>query len=377
MKEQSLYPIVKKFLDSHFGCNSVQDKVVFNLLKNWKIDVVGAVKSDSEYAIIAVEVKPFIRPDTFLQAISQAEMYQKVSKRAYIAFPEKEILEYEKDYPEDWQKMLNIAKAKGIGVLSIGSKTCTIKEEATEFPQNPEVYKDIINQIEEYTLHTFTGFNHEDYDYFLGREKGRRNIVKRKIALFLKELKSKMLNNCGDFPSIDPKKLQVEIGNLQLNYCWCYISQEKTKRLLAQNAHFTIGINGRGISICVNMESDKAVSQFVKKAKSDQNALLKILQKLNEGCFLKIFERVPPPESPKAPHFRWEWIPVYEFYAPYIDKETLMVAIKRIESLQHGVVRLYCAEYTRDQEIIYSEDLIDEIFQLIKESQSFYSWVRQ
>jgi hypothetical protein len=377
MREQSLYPIVKKFLDGTFDCVSVQDKVVFNLLKNWKIDVVGAVKTDTGTDIIAVEVKPYIRPDTFLQAVSQAEMYQKVSKRAYIAFPEKEILQYEKDYPEDWWKMVNIAKAKGIGILSIGRKNCTIIEEAIELPQNPEVYKDIVNQIEEYTTNTFSGFSHEDFDYFLGREKSRRNIVKRKIALFLKELKIEILNNCNAFPSIDPKKLQVEIGKFQSDYCWCYVSQEKSKFILAQNVHFTISIDGRGISLCVNMESDKAVSQFLKKAESDKNTLLKILKNLNENYFLKIFERVPPPESPKTPHFNWNWNPVLELSAPYIDDELLINTLSKLKSLQHGVVRLYSLYYDRNDPIIYSPRLVKEILNLLKESHDFYSWVRQ
>jgi hypothetical protein len=101
LREENLYPIVKKYLDTRFGCISVQDKVVFNLLKNWKIDVVGTVWTTSRADIIAVEVKRDIRPDTFLQAISQAEMYQKVSKRVYIAFPEAEIMESKKNFPDD------------------------------------------------------------------------------------------------------------------------------------------------------------------------------------------------------------------------------------------------------------------------------------
>jgi len=375
MKEVELYPIVKRFLNSRFGCVSVEDKVVFNLLKNWKIDVVGMVRENSEVGIIAVEVKRTIRPDTFLQAVSQAEMYQKVSKLAYIAFPESEILEYRRSFPEDWEKMINIAKAKGIGVLSIGAKNCTVVEEAIEFPQNLEVYKDIIYQIEEYTTDTFSSFTHEDFDYFLRKEEKRKNLVKRKIALFLRKLKSKILNNCADFPSIDPKKLHVEMGNFYPDGCWCYISQEP-KSILSQHPHFTIGIDGQGISLCINMESDRAVARFLRKAKSDQNALLEILQNLNEEYFLKIFERVPPPESPKAPHFMWDWIPVYVLYAPYIDKHALALVIRKLENLQHSVVRLYCANYNRDSEIIYSPQLIGEIFELLKESQTFYSWIR-
>jgi hypothetical protein len=125
------------------------------------------------------------------------------------------------------------------------------------------------------------------------------------------------------------------------------------------------------------MESDKAVSQFLSKAKSEQKTLLKILQKLEDGYFLKIFERTPPPESPKAPHYMYEWVPVYQLYAQYIDNDALELVIRKIESLQHCVVRLYCADYSRAEEIIYSPELTEEIFRLLRESQTFYGWVRQ
>jgi hypothetical protein len=271
--------------------------------------------------------------------------------------------------------MVNLSKAKGIGVLSVGTRNCTLIEEAVEFPQSPDAYKDIINQIEEYTIKTFSGFAHEDFDYFLGREETRRSLVKRKIILFLEELKAKLLTKCADFPSIDPKKLEVEIGNLYLNGCWCYVSQEK-KDTLSQHPHFTIGIDGKGLRLCVNMESDKAISQLLRKAKSDQKALLEILQKL-DGYSLEIFERTPPPESPKMPHYMWDWIPAYEVYSRYVDNEALALAIKKIQSLQHCVVRLWCANYDREQEIIYSDKIIENIAQLLKESQPFYGWVRQ
>jgi len=185
-----------------------------------------------------------------------------------------------------------------------------------------------------------------------------------------------ILNNCADFPSIDPKKLQVKIGDFKSNRCWCYVSQE-IKEELAQYAHFTIGIGGDGLSLCVNMETDNAVGQFLRKAKSDRNALLEILKKLDEDYFLEIYERAPPPESPRLPHYKWEWYPLCRVYASYIDDDGLTFMIQQIEKLQHSAVRLYCVDYSRDNEIIYSPELVEDIFQRLKESQNFYGWVRQ
>ena len=54
-REEELYPIIKKYIDGRFDCNSVENKVVFNLLKNWKIDVVGARHTDSRRDVVAVE----------------------------------------------------------------------------------------------------------------------------------------------------------------------------------------------------------------------------------------------------------------------------------------------------------------------------------
>jgi len=42
----------------------------------------------------------------------------------------------------------------------------------------------------------------------------------------------------------------------------------------------------------------------------------------------------------------------------------------------HSVVRLYCADCTRDREIICSLELVEEIFQLLKDSQKFYNRIK-
>ncbi|MEM1971193.1 MAG: hypothetical protein QXK74_07305 [Candidatus Nitrosocaldaceae archaeon] len=379
MKEQDLYPRVKRYIENTFNCKAIQDRVTFTFLKNWKIDVVGAVKSDSGYDIIAVEVKSVLRPDTFIQAISQAEMYQRISKIAYIAFPEEEILKYKEDYEEDWKKMQVLAESKGIGILSIGRETCKIEVDAREETPILEVHRTVINQIEEYTLnYTFPGFNKKDYDYFLGEEKERGHLVKKKIKLFLNTLKSKIENNTKDFPSINASKLYVEMGHFYPKYCWCYISQEP-KKLLIYNAHFTIAINGEGISVCIKMENPNVISKFIKGAEKDLNTLHKILQELKEGYSLKIFKRIPPPPERFRQWSKWKAVPVCEFHTPYIEQRTLEYAIKTIKSLKLNrvAVRLYCGEYTRDQEFIYKEELIEKIFQSIKEVQPFYSWIRR
>ena len=64
--------------------------IKFNLLKGWTIDVVGIKTEDGRKEVVAVEVKNRVSPLSVMQALSQAEIYQKACTKVYIAFPASE-----------------------------------------------------------------------------------------------------------------------------------------------------------------------------------------------------------------------------------------------------------------------------------------------
>lgn len=131
-KEEEMYPIIRKFLESEFGCKAVEEKTRFTLLKGWRIDVAGIVKENGTPRIISVEAKNGIGPYTVLQGISQAEMYQKVATIVYLAFPEEKIYHFRKRNEKDWNRITNLCKSKGIGILSVKEKNCGILQGLTK-----------------------------------------------------------------------------------------------------------------------------------------------------------------------------------------------------------------------------------------------------
>lgn len=364
-----MYPIIRKFLESKFGCKAVEEKTRFNLLKGWKIDVAGIVKRNGTPRIISVEAKNGIGPYTVLQGISQAEMYQKVATIVYLAFPEEKIYHFRKRNEKDWDRITNLCKSKGIGILSVKENDCEIVEKALELPQNIDVYYDVIDQIEEQTIEEFEGFTNRDFDYFLEIEERRRKIVQIKIRHFLNEVRDGLLKRCPDFPHIDPRKLRVEIGRFQKSHCWCFISQEK-KRDLPYYAHYTVGIDGLSIDIVVNMETDKSVNKFIQNVQGRKKKvliMLKELAKIDKDYELKIWERIPP---------LWDWSDVSAFNIDYIDIEVIDQILKVLNTLKHSVVRLVCPKYSRGNENLYSKEMVDEIIQRVGEMQEFYGFVR-
>lgn len=368
-KEEEMYPIIRKFLESEFDCKAVEEKTRFTLLKGWRIDVAGIVKENGTPRIISVEAKNGIGPYTVLQGISQAEMYQKVATIVYLAFPEEKIYHFKKRNEKDWARITNLCKSKGIGILSVKENDCEIVEKALELPQNIDTYYDVIDQIEEQTIEEFEGFTNRDFDYFLEIEDGRRKIVKRKIEHFLGEVRDGLLKKCTDFPYIDPRKLKVEIGRFQKNSCWCFISQEK-KRDLPYYAHYTVGIDGLGVDIVVNMETDKSVNNFIHNVQGRKDKFLILLRELttiDSDYELKIWERIPP---------LWDWSNVSAFNTGHIDNEVLDQILKVLNTLKHSVVRLVCPKYFRGNKSLYTKVMVDEIIQRVGQMQEFYGFLR-
>jgi len=378
--EQDMYPIVGSFLKSKFGCVPVQNKIRFNLLKNWTIDVAGIVRKTENPEIVAVEVKRDLSPYSLLQAISQAEMYQKVCTRVYVAFPEEEINRFKKANARDWKKMRNLCEEKGIGVLSVGEGSSDEIQSALELPQNIDIYDDIIVQFEERIIAGFEGFDNKDFDYFLGIEVARKNVVHRKIASFLQDIKENLLKRCRELPSIDPRLLQVKLGGYYRGGCWCFISQEE-KRVLSQFAHFTITIDSKGVELVVNMESDKSVDKFVRNSEERPQNLLDILHNLDHEreYQLRIWERIPPPGRERVPHYMYLWRDIFSFSTKYIDKKTVNLLIETLKDFRamkkHSVVRLVCQSYTRSDAKLHSKELTFEIVDKVREMHDFYNFV--
>jgi hypothetical protein len=343
--------------------------VSFNILKGWKIDVAGIFKEDGVSRLISVEAKNSIGPYAVLQALSQAEMYQKVATLVYVAFPEDKIAEMKKTNESDFKQVVSLCKSKGIGILSVDRKGCRIVEKPLESLHNIDMYFDLVDQIEEHTIRDFEGFDERDFDYFTDFSNGRREIVKKKIKYLLKSVKQQLLQRCPDFPNIDPRKLQVEIGNFQKGRCWCYVSEAR-KADLAYEAHYTIGIDSLGVDIVLNMETIKSVGKFLEnslKRKSEFLNLVKALANKDEEYELKIWERVAP---------LWYWKSVISFNINHIDNSGADQIFNILKNQKHSVVRFVCPKYYRGTALLHDKNIVNELVDRIKQMHDLYGFAR-
>jgi hypothetical protein len=271
-KESDMYNNIAEFLKNHFpGCKTVIDKITFDMLKGWKIDVVGIIHKRNNY-VIAIEAKNDMSSGSILQGISQAEMYQKACNESYIALPSDGISDFRKSNKDDWDRIIDLCKLKGIGILSVEMQwqDCRILCEAMKVERYLDLHEDILNQLEYETLTNFEGFEESDFDYFTGRADWRKPVLRKRIELLVEEIKREILANPRDFPAIDSRKLVVSLPSTGLrdHGCW-FFAAEVEREKLAYSPHFTFNIDNSGVSCELNLgESQITNTKFIPKISS-------------------------------------------------------------------------------------------------------------
>jgi hypothetical protein len=378
-EESEMYDRIARFLEHRFpGCETVVNKIRFDMLKGWKIDVAGIIHKESKH-IIAVEAKNDLSPENVLQGISQAEMYQKACNEALIALPADNIEDFKKNSRDDWERITDLCKLKGIGIISVAEQweDCRVLHEAMRVQRYNDLYDDILNQLEYETLKSFGGFEELDFDYFIGRADQRESLVKKKIELLVKEIKSEMLANPRDFPAVDPKKLVISLPStgFRKGGCWFFASEVEKKKL-AYFPHFTFHVDNDGVSCALNLgESAKTTKTLIAKTKKDTQQFLEILRKLSkidENYMLKIWEQIPEKGKPRRP--QWSWHTICSFNAGYLDKDTFKVVLELLAKKKYPIIRILCPQVGRGDSTLYSREIVNICTTWVKELQDAYSF---
>ena len=377
-KEEEMYPILSSFLQSSpkfKGCRTAINQIYFNLLKGWKIDVAGVIKERNDY-IITIEAKKNVGPYSVLQAISQAEMYQKISNESYIALPNNDIKRLEREDKADWDNILNICRTKGIGIISVEENGCDIINEALSISRYDTHYQEILSQLEYETTESFKGFKYEDFSYFHSKAPERRKLVRRKIALFILAIENEMLQNPRDYPNIDPRELVIELPKraFKKDRCWFFIAEVNRKKI-SQYPHFTLDIDSKGISCCVNLETKKTTEHFLDKLKHDENSFIKTMEKLYQSDVsyeVKIWAQIR--KGPYRP--LWPREHSFTINSSNFDAHKTKFLISMIEKIKYPIVRFNAPVLTIDNKFIYSHEAVTFICNCVHELQDIYEFCK-
>lgn len=382
-KEDEMYGIIADFLQHGVrrftGCRTVVDKISFNLLKGWRIDVAGMIDRKNIHYIIAVEAKNEISPESILQAISQAEMYQKTCNEVYIALPNDGVNNFKRNTRNEWERIINLCKVKGIGIIGVGMQwqDCKIVNEAVRIPRYNDLYEDILNQLDFETLESFEGFDECDFDYFIGRADNREDVLKKKIQFLVEEIKHHMLSKPRNFPAIDPRELVVELPprGFRRDGCWFFVAQVERKRL-ASVPHFTFHVDDEGVSCMLTLQSIKTTNTFVQKLRTKRDeflAILKELHDIDEDYKLKIWEQIPEKGKPRRP--QWSWHTICSFNVGYIDQNVVKLILNKLSNIKYSIIRVLCSPIKRGKSKLYTTEVVTRCTEWIKELQDMYSFL--
>ena len=151
-----------------------------------------------------------------------------------------------------------------------------------------------LNYLEVIGLSDFTGFNNDDFDFFINNINDYKPIVKNKIEKFGNLI----------YESLSPeiKKIYIEryIGNIPKNAenIWFAIRKNQKERDILKHCNFNIKMDSDTLMFNTVIRDGKynqknPIGILYKKIKNDFDGFLNLLKSLNKNSYLKVFKRVP------------------------------------------------------------------------------------
>ncbi len=308
--ESEMYPILTEFFSSK-GYRTVS-QASFKMLKGWVIDVAAYNKKKKE--LIAVEAK--LSLDHALAAISQAEMYQMACSKAYIAFPHNEW-----NYKTNEEKRRNveeICKKRGIGILKvIGRELMDPCEEIVKpaISLRIDLTEDIIKDIRK-SFESLTGFNEDDFTYFLDHQNWKKYVVRKKLEKLSEDIEKSIPNKA---PFLEDHKIKTQkVGK---NYAGLNIFKG-TKQ--TNCSHFSIGIAAWFFSVFIQIPTTNLVDNFLVKLRNNRKKFHSLIKDFEFN--IELFSR-----TSRARHGRP--MPGYTIYNKILDIKTSSITAQLLDQL--------------------------------------------
>ena len=360
-KEKEMYPILMDYFNKR-GYKTISE-ASFKMIKNWRIDVVAYNVKKKE--LIGVEAK--LKLEKALEAISQAEIYQMVCSKVYVAFPQTEWeLEENQDMRRDVEE---ICKKRGIGILKVIGKGLTHPCKEIVKPAlalRIDLVERMLQEIKR-SFKSFNGFDEDDFSYFLDREDWKKEIIRKKLNYLIKEIEKVIPEKA---PFLVANKMGMQ--NIGKNYAGLNIFKGVKQ---TECTHFSIGISANSFSVYVQIPTKKLVNSFLEKLRRDKEKFLSIIKDL-PNLNLKIYSR-----TSRAKHRR----PMRggTIYKKILDIRTSDIRQELLDDLTNliGNIRYPAIDFSMDYPlkekgyIIRKDDAFEFIFSTLNKLKTVYDFI--
>jgi len=191
------------------------------------------------------------------------------------------------------------------------------------------------NYLEVIGLSDFTGFNNDDFDYFINRIDDYKPVVKNKIDKFGKGVYGVLSE---EIKSIYTDR-HLGIAPKNTEAVWFGIRKDQNTKDVFRHCNFTVEINSDAINFYTVIRdgrySDKngPIGIFYKKIKNNFDEFLAILKSLSQEYFFRISKRVPR-RGKKIMPGNEKWVPLSVLTLEIVTDETIdyiLMLLKKIE----------------------------------------------
>lgn len=196
----------------------------------------------------------------------------------------------------------------------------------------------IVNQFTNYLevigLSDFTGFNNDDFDFFINRIDDYKPIVRNKIGKFGNEI-YRSLND-------EIRSLYTDryIGNIPKTFddVWFGIRKTQNRTNVFRHCNFVISINSEILNFYVVIRDGKYTDKkpigiFYKKIKNNKDEFKEILNSFEDRYYLQVAKRVPRYGNKIMPgNEKWELLS--NISLEIVREETISFLLMLLENIE-------------------------------------------
>ena len=207
-------------------------------------------------------------------------------------------------------------------------------------------------------LSDFTGFNNDDFDFFINKIDDYKPIVKNKIEKFANLVYVSLDREIRD------TYIDRYMGNIPKNpeVIWYGIRKTQNKANIFRHCNFTVSINSEILNFYIvirdgKYSDKKPIGIFYKKVKNNINDIKELLSSFKDRYYLQISKRAPRYGKKIMPgNERWEMFS--DISLEIVRDETINFLLMLLENIEFPGIRLGISIKRGDGVLQKPEELI-------------------